>query len=369
MTPAAPPHPAITRRLAVGVAGAWLLVGVVWGAQASMAAGLAGQELPLGKALGDAWVQVVPWIPMTLAVVALTLRFPLRLDTWKRNLPVHVVAVPVTAWLAEVLVVLGYWVVNGTFGSPARLATQGAYWAVLRIHVVLVIYAAIAGCVQAVVLWRDLRARELDLARKEGQLARARVEALMAQLRPHFLFNTLHTLGQLWRSGRADEADDMLDRLGALFQRVQASTRRLEVPLEEELSMVRDYLAIEEARFRDRLHVSVEADPATHTLAVPPLILQPLVENAVRHGISARASAGRVRVEAKRHGDSLVLTVDDDGPGMGSVSAQTGSGTGLSNTRERLAQMYGDRQAFAVGDAPGGGTRVRLELPAREAGA
>jgi LytS/YehU family sensor histidine kinase len=172
----------------------------------------------------------------------------------------------------------------------------------------------------------------------------------------------------LWRSGRADEADAMLDRLGALFQRVQASTRRLEVSLEEELSMVRDYLAIEEARFRDRLHVTVDAHPATHALAVPPLILQPLVENAVRHGISARSSAGRVRVEARREGDTLVLIVDDDGPGMAAVSAQPGSGTGLRNTRERLAQMYPDRHTFAITGAPGGGTRVRLALPAREAG-
>jgi signal transduction histidine kinase len=363
------PRPAISLRLAAGLAVAWLLVGVVWGAQSSMAAGLAGQQLALGSAVVNAWIQVIPWIPMTLAVVALTLRFPIRRASWKRSLPVHVVAFPAVAWLANVLVVLGYWIVNRNFGSPVDLASQGLYWAAMRIHVILVVYAAIAGGVEAVVVRHDLRARELDLARKEGQLARARVEALTAQLRPHFLFNTLHTLGQLWRSGRADEADAMLDRLGALFQRVQASTRRLEVPLEEELSMVRDYLDIEEARFRDRLRVAVEADAATHALAVPPLILQPLVENAVRHGISARSSAGSVRVEARREGDTLVLTVEDDGPGMDSASPQPGSGTGLSNTRERLAQMYGDRHTFTVADAPGGGTRVLLELPAKEPGA
>lgn len=357
----------ISGRTAATIALAWLLAGLVWGAQASLAATLSGQEQALGGAVVSAWIQVVPWIPMTLAVVWVTLRFPLSGPGWKPRVGVHVLAFPVVAWMANVLVVLGFWIVNGSFGGLGRLLGQGVYWAVMRIHVMALVYAAVAGGTQAAVLWQELRARELDLARKEGQLARARVEALTAQLRPHFLFNTLHTLGQLWRSGRADDADMMLDRLGALFQRVQANTRRLEVPLEEELSMVRDYLSIEQARFRDRLCVAVEADAGTSSLAVPPLLLQPLVENAVRHGISARSTAGRVLVQAHREGERLVLTVEDDGPGIAAASPSPGTGTGLRNTRERLAQMYGDAHRFIVEEAEGGGTRVRLELPAREA--
>lgn len=367
MTPAGPPTFSVSWRLAGLVALGWLLAGVVWGAQATMAAALAGQEQTLGRAVVSAWIQVVPWIPMTLAVMALTLRFPLGRGAWRRSALVHVAALPVVAWLANVLVVLGFWTTSGNFGSLTRLASQGAYWAAMRIHVMALVYAAVAGVTQSVVVWQALRARELDLARKEGQLARARAEALTAQLRPHFLFNTLHTLGQLWRSGRADEGDAMLDHLGALFQRVQSSTRRLEVPLEEELSMVRDYLAIEEARFRDRLTVSVSAAPDTRGLAVPPLILQPLVENAIRHGISGSTAAGRVRVDARRANGRLVLSVDDDGAGPDAPSSNPGSGTGLRTTRERLEQMYGADHRFSVEPAPGGGTRVLLELPVREA--
>jgi LytS/YehU family sensor histidine kinase len=159
----------------------------------------------------------------------------------------------------------------------------------------------------------------------------------------------------------------MLDRLGALFQRVQASTRRLEVSLEEELAMVRDYLAIEEARFRDRLRVHVEAAPGTGDCLVPPLVLQPLVENAVRHGISARSSAGRIDVRAWREDGRLHLSVADDGPGLGSPSPAEGTGVGLPNTRERLAQLYGAEQSLTLERPEAGGTRVHLVLPARVA--
>jgi len=345
----------------------WVLVGVVWGAQTALAATLQGQDASLGPAVVTALIQVLPWIPATLAVVGLTVRFPLDRARWKASLPAHVVALPVVAWAVNVMVVLGFWSRSGAFQGVGRLLGQGVYWATMRIHVIVLVYAAVAGITQMVRMRQALRARELDLARQEGQLARARLQALTAQLRPHFLFNTLHTLGQLWRSGRADEADAMLDRLGALFQRVQASTRRLEVPLDEELAMVRDYLAIEEARFRDRLRVHVDATPDTTDCLVPPLVLQPLVENAVRHGISARSAAGRIDVRAWREDGRLHLSVADDGPGLGAPSPAEGTGVGLANTRERLAQLYGAEQSMTLERPEEGGTRVHLVFPARRA--
>jgi LytS/YehU family sensor histidine kinase len=214
---------------------------------------------------------------------------------------------------------------------------------------------------------REARARELQLAQLEGQLARAQVQALNAQIRPHFLFNTLHTIGQMWRSGRSDEADAVLDRLGALFHRVQRCTARFEVPLGEELELVREYLAIEQARFRDRLRVSVSADDAALDSLVPPLILQPIVENAIRHGVATVSSAGLVEVRAAVRGDRLELVVHDDGPGMEVPSAQRGSGTGLRNTRDRLAQLHGDRAVLRMSSDARHGTTVTIELPRRAA--
>ena len=347
-----------------GVAAGFLVAGVMLGMQAALGAALQGRPEPLGPTILGALVQTVPWIPVTLAVIGMAVRFPLSEGRWRRALLVHGVAVPAVAFLANVGVVAGFWATQGTWQGWRTLAGAAATWAVLRLHVAAFLYAAIAGLTWVWLHRRDLRARELHLARLEGSLATARLQALTAQIRPHFLFNTLHTIGQLWRSGRSDEADAMLDRLGALFQTVQRTTDRTDIALEEELTMVEDYLAIERARFRDRLRTRVEAAPETLEARVPPLILQPLVENAVRHGVSADADAGEVAVEARLEGATLVLEVTDDGPGFGAGSPAAGSGTGLANVRERLREMYGAEGRLVV-ERPGRrGARVRLELPA-----
>jgi sensor histidine kinase YesM len=291
------------------------------------------------------------------------MRFPITRRS-PRNVAVHLVAAPLLAFAANALVVLGYWVTAGRFDGIDVLVRQGALWAALRFHVALLIYAAILAITQGVQYWRAMRERELKLARLEGQLARARLEALNAQIRPHFLFNALHTIGQLWRSGRSDDADALLDHLGNLFHRVQASTSQMQIPLGEELDMVKEYLAIEEARFRDRLRPVVRASPEALQCLVPPLLLQPLVENAVRHGISTVSSAGVVEVTASVRGDRLCLTVTDDGPGIGTSMSSSGSGTGLRNTRERLEQLCGAGEHLRIERNGGRGTIVRLELPA-----
>lgn len=363
--------------LILAVAAAWTLAGAIWGAQTALGSTLTGATpVPLGTALISAYVQTLPWIPVTLAVIALTVRFPLTRDRWRRHALVHLAAAPALAFAAQVLVVLGFWVTRGNFAGMGALVRAGALWATLRLHIALLIYLAIVGITQGVLYYRATRARELHLARLEGQLARAHLQALTAQIRPHFLFNTLHTIGQLWRSGRSDAADAVLDHLGALFHKVQRSTSHFEVPLAEELELVSEYLAIEEARFRDRLRTTLSAAEGTLDCLVPPLILQPLVENAIRHGVSAVSTAGLVEVTAALAGDTLVLEVRDDGPGMHATPTQPGSGTGLANTRERLAQLYGDRATMRIESAPpaGGvrdsstgvrrtGTVVTLELP------
>ena len=351
--------------IVIAVSAAWTLAAVVSGGQTALGSSLSAgaQPVPLSRAIQSALVQMLPWIPVTLAVIALTIRFPLSRDRWRRNLLVHVVAAAALAFVANVLVVLGYWVSMGQFGSVASLAEQGALWATLRFHVALLIYAAILAITQGMLYYQQSRARELRLAKVEGQLARAHLQALNAQIRPHFLFNALHTIGQLWRSGRSDDADAMLDHLGSLFHKVESSTSRVEVPLAEELELVKEYLAIEEARFRDRLHTTVHASRDALDCLVPPLILQPLVENAVRHGISAVSSAGTVEVTASVSDGTLSLTVRDDGPGMGHATSQPGSGTGLRNTRERLAQLYGERAALRISNGQVGGTTVRVDIP------
>jgi LytS/YehU family sensor histidine kinase len=242
-------------------------------------------------------------------------------------------AFAILVYVENVLVVLAFWISQGQFGGLRALLASGAFWAAMRAHVAVLVYLAIAALTQGITYYHASRHRELDVARIEGQLARARLDALVSQIRPHFLFNTLHTIGHLWRSGRHAEADAMLDHLGSLFHRVQQSTARPLVSLDEVLDTVEAYLAIEVARFGDRLRVEVDAAEDARACAVPPLLLQPIVENAIRHGIAPSSSAARVSVTARTTDGFLVLEVEDDGGGMGASPQSTGTGTGLETTR------------------------------------
>jgi two-component system, LytTR family, sensor kinase len=351
----------VTWRVAGGVTLLWLLVAIVWGAQSSLGASLQGETQAIGPAIVDTLHLTLPWIPGTLAVIALTSRFPFTRATWPKALAVHVAGLLAVAWGTNALVVLGYWIRFGPFRDAISLAREAARWGLVRLHFSALLYGAIAALTQGVATWREVRRREVRLARLETQLAESRLQVLSAQIQPHFLFNTLHAIGQLWRSGRSDEAEAMLDHLGSLFQKVIASTSRTQVPLSEELQVVRDYLAIEHVRFGDRMRSRVDAEEAALACLVPPLILQPLVENAVKHGVAA--SATQVGLEARVRDGWLVVVVSDDGPGVPS-GGTSGTGVGLANVRERLATLYGARQRLETTSRPGAGTVVRLEIPA-----
>ena len=349
--------------MALAVCAIWIAAGLVLGAQNSLGSTLQGGEpVSLATALRGSLIQTLAWIPATLAAIALAARFPLDVRRWRAHVAVHIVAAVALTFITQALVVLAYWAIAGQFRGFGALVRAGAVWMTLRLHVALAIYVAILAITQGVMFYRRSRARELHLARLEGQLTRARLQALNAQIRPHFLLNTMHTIGQLWRSGNADSADEMLDRLGSLFHRVQDSTDQQEVPLSDELDMVREYLAIEQARFPDRLRCSIDAAAESLDTPVPPLILQPLVENAVRHGVSRTSTAGRIEVRATVENGTLELSVSDDGPGIQNGSAPS-SGTGLRNTRERLVELYGERGRLDVRRGASGGTIATVTIP------
>ena len=348
------------RKVVLGVCAAWVVAGMVIGGQSALDTAMRGVP---PTPLRVAFIQTLPWIPLTLAAVFMATKFPASRDRWLVPVVAHLATLIAFTFLANVLVVAAYMTTGAGLPPLGVLVTQGALWATLRFHLALVIYAVSVAATEAVLFYRRTRARELHLAKLETQLARAHLQTLNAQIRPHFLFNTLHTIGQLWRSGRSEDADAVLDHLGALFHKVHHSTSRFEVSLAEELEMVREYLAIEETRFRDRLHTRVNATDRAMSCSVPPLILQPLVENAIRHGISAVSTAGTVEVNADVRDERLHLTVRDDGPGTRAVTPQPGSGTGLRNTRERLSQLYGSEATLDIETPPGGGTLVAVSIP------
>jgi two-component system LytT family sensor kinase len=209
------------------------------------------------------------------------------------------------------------------------------------------------------------RDRERQAAALSAELVNARLEALRMQLNPHFLFNTLNAVLALIHEDPA-AADRMLVQLSHLLRRTLDSGSAYEVPLREELQFLRMYLEIEQIRFQDRLQITFDIDPDTEDLLVPQLILQPLVENALRHGILPRDQPGQIHLRARQNGDRLELSVRDNGIGLPDP-AETGTrkGVGLQNVRSRLNHLYGVTQFFQLREAPGGGAEAILSIPVR----
>jgi two-component system, LytTR family, sensor kinase len=233
----------------------------------------------------------------------------------------------------------------------------------LRLPTALSLYAAFVVVGYATWWLTAHHRREAQRAQLEAQLATARLQALRMQLHPHFFFNTLHTIAGHVREGERDTAVELIARLSHLLRRTLRDAGRQEITLSEELDFVRDYLQLEQGRLGDGLTPRIEAGEDVKDAAVPSLLLQPLVENAIRHGIARREGAGELCIRAHRSNGRLLLEVSDDGPGYD--PAPGGEGVGLANTRERLAQLYGSDHRFEIGSRPGGGTAVQLEIPLR----
>lgn len=208
---------------------------------------------------------------------------------------------------------------------------------------------------------REERLRELA--------ARSELKALKAQINPHFLFNALNSISALIRIDPA-AAQRTLERLAGIFRVTLLASENEAVPFEKEIELVDAYLDVERARFGRRLIVEQDIAPSANGVMVPPLILQPLVENAVRHGISPRVEGGRVRISARVEGGELVASVEDDGPGVdpGALDAAIAGGYGLRNVRDRLATRFGEGRWLSVGAADGGGMRVEVRIPLGDAG-
>jgi hypothetical protein len=286
-------------------------------------------------------VAAIPiWSLLTPAILAVSRRFPLD----RRPGP--------KIWLAHVAAIAGTLLIDGVssyalhFILPGRELTLTQHL-VRYAFVCIVFYAGIVAVEHAGRyhrLYVDQRVRESEL---EARLARAQLDALQLQIRPHFLFNVLNTIAGLVRVGNSASAVTMLARLGELIRLVGKSDGAQEVPVRKELELVDRYLLIEQARFGDRLAIEIKVDPTVEDALVPHWILQPLVENAVRHGIGVEAAQGRVGIVVEAVGPSLRLEVTDSGQSNGTGPIQ-GAGIGLANTRARLAQLYGAEQSFAL---------------------
>jgi len=196
----------------------------------------------------------------------------------------------------------------------------------------------------------------------QKQLSAAHLQALQMQLEPHFLFNTLNAITTLVELGRQKEAAEMLAHLNAILKSTLKRTTPEKVPLSQELEIMESYLAIEQVRFADRLRIEIKVDPSALDGLVPCFLLQPIVENAIRHGISNCENEGLVEASARRDGQTLHLRVRDSGPGL-SEHSQNGHGIGLKNTRERLVHFYRDEYTMKAQPLDTGGFEVAIAIP------
>jgi hypothetical protein len=212
--------------------------------------------------------------------------------------------------------------------------------------------------------WFELESQRLRIARAESSAHSARLRALQSQLEPHFLFNTLNAISTLVAEGNNPDANRMIARLSDFLRLSLETADTPEISVAEELEFVRRYLEIEQIRFADRLQVKIDAQPEAMSALVPALVLQPLVENAVKHGVLPREQGGSIAVAIHASEGRLHLTVIDDGAGFAS-SEQLVMGIGLSNTKTRLAELYGEDARFTLSTPPGGGVSALIDLPFR----
>jgi len=325
----------------------------------------------IGRPYGTSWDNVIfsgtEWLflgALTPITYQLAKRFPITRETLRRTLGVHLVgALLLCLGWATAGVALRY--VLGMV--PARaLAGNFASWLLTSLPWSVFMYFAVLGSIYSFMYFTEAREREAQSARLSAQLAEARLGALRMQLNPHFLFNSLNAIGVLVRDQNTAAASRMLELLGDVLHSVLRSDVRHEIPLSEEVQFLEQYLAIEQVRFSDRLQVSWSIDDRVRTAPVPGFILQPLVENALRHGVAKRSDVGTIDVGARVDGDTLVLSVADNGPGLPHSEVES-AGVGLANTRERLRTMYGDAASLTLESRPSGGAIATIRVPYSEA--
>ncbi|HEX6370827.1 MAG TPA: histidine kinase [Longimicrobium sp.] len=345
------------RTLATAVALAWLAVAVVL-AMSTYASGLvAGRTLPMDRVFGESLVSGIVWIPATLAAFLLTWRFPLDRATFARNVLIHL------AWGVAIVVakVAVYHYAGQALGVLRREVPLRVALAALCAESLLT-YALLVGVAHAFAYARTIRERELARAQLETQLVQAQLQALKAQLHPHFLFNTLHAISTLVHAD-PDRAEQVIASLSEMLRNTLAHQHDQEVTLRDELATLEPYLQIEKTRLGERLTVEMRVDEETLDACVPHLLLQPLVENAIKHGIGPRRAPGRIRITGTAAGGRLFLSVADDGRG---ISGPPRAGAmGLANTRARLQRLYGAGHDFALHSSAGEGTRVEVRIPFR----
>jgi signal transduction histidine kinase len=351
------------------ITGAWFLLGVIYVIPIYLEVRAEGMVHSFGRVFAWGTLTWVAWAPLTPLMILLARRFPLVGGSWKRSLGVHVPSFILFSALHSAVVIVIVLTVQpwDNMGSSPT-----AFWPRFLARFKgslgsdLLIYGGVVGICYAIDYYRKYREREFVAAQLETQLAQAQLDSLRMQLHPHFLFNTLNGIVGLVRDNNNEAAVKMLVGLSDLLRHALEHSDRQEVELKEELSFIKLYLSIQQMRFSDRLQVEFEIDPGTTQALVPNLLIQPLVENALRHGIGRSADSGSIKICVRRNTDRLSIIVADNGGGLpNNWQLKTSSGIGLANTIARLQQLYGENYGFDIRNRDQGGVEVEVVMPLR----
>jgi len=337
--------------------GVWTIPGLISVSQFMLSYSLQGDDPPLGLVLRLSLPGWYVWAALAPVVYLAARRFPIEAGSLWRSVPLHLLlnAVLAAVWVAVIITLRVVFELPGQ--RAARIVMVSAIGSSLLTYWTLVLIT------HAVQYRKDVEARARREAELSAQLSQARLAALKSQLHPHFLFNTLNAISAFVRND-AEKAEAMLADLGDLLRRVLEGTDEQIVPLSSEIDFVNGYLAIQQTRLETRLLVSRSVEDGLGGYGVPSMLLQPLVENAVEHGIAQRRAGGRLSINISRSGERLRMEVSDDGPGVSEAELDpAGWRVGLQNTKARLEQLFGDDQEFTIQNGPDGGVSAVVIIP------
>jgi two-component sensor histidine kinase len=328
----------------------WTLFVIVFAVSSSLTYALTYQPPRWRYTLTMAATEWYVWAAFTPVIAWLSRRLRVSRSRWWRIIALAVIGVPVAF-------------IKVTMTRVLRGMSEGgeAYFQITDLAAQYLIFWGIAGATHAWLYYRDVQGRELRTSQLEAQLAQTKLQMLSMQLQPHFLFNTLNTIAELVHQ-QPDAAERMIGGLSHLLRETLHAGLVERVPIEQELSLLERYVDIQRARFGDRLIVNLVVDPAAMDALVPSLLLQPLVENSIKHGIGSRAGDGHIAIVIARTGGRIAIEIRDNGRGLGATPVK--EGLGLGNCRSRLQALCGEgNYRLAIGNRHGGGAVVRLELP------
>lgn len=325
-----------------------------------------GRSFPFSKAVRSTLPDWYLWAFLAIPILKLSRRYPLESRSWRQSIWIHLPASAAFAIFHIALAVSSLLLFEALDGNVYSWFEKFELNFIWYFHYDVLTYWAIAGFAHALQYYRSFQEKRVAAVKLQAQLSQAQLEALKMQLHPHFLFNTLNSMSSLLQRSGSEHADihtakKMIVRLADFLRLTLQNSGTQDVDLQQELEFLRCYLEIEKVRFQDRLTVEMNIDPDTLRMRVPNLILQPIVENAIRHGIAPRSSPGTVEISTTKTNGILRVQIRDNGPGL---PDQFREGVGLSNTQSRLRQTYGESYRFSLKNSSSGGAVAILEIPA-----